>query len=78
MGARRVSGVQVKPHGLTGRPSNRKGKGLRAPSSTRSIRLPDVLWEAVEDAATAQGLTVNAYVCELLKGVIASSADLPA
>lgn len=57
-------------HGLSGRPSNRKGKGFRAPTSTRSIRLPDVLWDLLEVAAEAQGQSVNAYVLEALSSSI--------
>lgn len=59
--------VQDKPHGLAGRPSNRKGKGLKAPSSTRSIRLPVVVWDRLEAVASEYGLTVNAYISETLR-----------
>lgn len=55
-----------KPHGLTGRASNRTGKGLKAPTATRSIRLPIWLWERIEESAEANGQSVNAFIADAL------------
>lgn len=57
-------------HGLTGKPGNRKGKGLKPKSRTRSLRLPESLWEALEVKASQEGVSVNKVACVALERAI--------
>jgi len=59
---------KTKPHGLTGKPSNR---GTRPPTSTRSLRLPSSLWEALEREAEHRGVSVNQLAATALAAVVA-------
>jgi len=59
--------MKSKPHGLTGKPSNRLGTGIAPETRTRSLRLPVSLWEAVEAQAAEDGTTVNRIVREALE-----------
>lgn len=65
--------AQDKPHGLAGRPSNRKGKGLRPPSVTFSVRFPEWLRDLADAEAEAGGQTLNAFIVEAVQMRVADS-----
>lgn len=67
--------VQDKPHGLTGRASNRKGKGLRPPSVTVSVRLPEWLRDLADIEADASGQTLNAFIVDAVQMRVADSSQ---
>jgi macrodomain Ter protein organizer (MatP/YcbG family) len=50
------------PHGLKGKPGNRKGKITAEESSTKSIRLPVRLWKALKAESDRRGTTLNKLV----------------
>lgn len=41
-----------------------------APSRTRSLRLPSALWDALDAAAAARGISLNAYAWAALESAI--------
>lgn len=61
-----------KPHGLTGRPSNRRGTGTAPPSVTLTLRIPQALREALQRTADDNGQSLNALAISAL----AASAEV--
>jgi hypothetical protein len=61
--------AETAPHGLTGKPSNTLGKRTAPPSSTRSLRLPVAVWDALQRKAKAEGVTLNKLACDALTAI---------
>lgn len=64
-------------NGLTGKPSNNKGKKFRPKTVTISVRMPESLLESVREMAGEEGIKPNAFMVEGLSAwcVAVSSQD---
>lgn len=60
------------PHPLAGRPSNRLGTGEN--TTTRSFRLPDDVWAALEARAARDGVTLTRAIRTILERELHSAS----
>lgn len=53
-----------KPHGLTGRPGNARGRRVEHPAKPRSIRVSDPRWAEILRRAKAEGKSATEWLID--------------